>query len=156
MASLVGGIGAELSDLVWVRCPHPPPALEAAGATEEGFRVHRGTEPPAGERPSCVVLCQEWRDVAQEDVASAVRCAQDEAAGAPVLVLAPCPNPRLAKAALRAGAGGFAHAGMRPEDLFGAVSLVGRGRIVIPRGIVADLVGEDLFPSLPVVLGSWW
>lgn len=151
-----GRTGARPPGLVWVSCPHPAPALETVRALEAGFRVHRGTEPSAREQPSCVVLCQEWRDSAEEDVASEVGRAREKAAGAPVLVLCPSPEPRLAKAALRAGAGGFLHAGMRPEDLLRAVSLVGGGRIVIPRVIVADLVGEDLFLSLPVVLGSWW
>ena len=156
MASLIGRIAAELCGLVWVNCPHPPPALEAARATEAGFRVHRGTEPPARERPSCIVLCQEWRDGAEEDVASEVGRARDRASGAPVLVLAPSLDPRLAKAALRAGAGGFVHAGMRPEDLLRAVSLVGEGRIVIPQEIVFYLLGEDLFLSMPAILGSRW
>ena len=146
-------IGVEPPGLVWVKCPHPVPALEAQRATEGRFRVHHETEPPAGERPYCVVLCRGWQDGAA-DLAAEVRRARDRASGAPVLVLGPRPDPRLATAALRAGAGGFMHAGMRPADLPLALSLVGEGRIVIPQEIVLDLLGENLFLSMPAILGS--
>ena len=153
MASRSSRIEAKSSGLVWVSCPHPTPALEAARATGAGFRVHCQTDPPAGERPSCVVLCREWGNGAEEDVASEVERARDQAARAPVLVLGPRSDPRLAKAALRAGAAGFVHAGMRPEDLLRAISLVGEGRYVIPQEIVFDLLGEDLFMDMPAILG---
>ena len=70
------------------------------------------------------------------------------------MVLGPTPDPRLATAALRAGAGGFVHAGLRPADRPLALSFVGDGRIVIPQEIVIDLLGENLFLSMPAILGS--
>ena len=156
MASRSSQIGSKPPGLVWVRCPHPMPALEAARATGAGFRVHREADPPVGERPSCVILCREWRNGADEDVASEVERVRDRAARAPVLVFGPHPDPRLAKAALRAGAAGFVHAGMRPEDLLHAISLVGEGRYVIPQEIVFDLLGEHLFMDMPAILGPKW
>ena len=65
------------------------------------------------------------------------------------MVLAPCPDARLARAAVRAGARGFVHAGMPPEQIVRAVSVAAEGEeLALPRGLLEGLVAEGRGPDL--------
>lgn len=135
---------------VWISCPHPelPPGLKAA--LEAGnCVVHEGREPPKGKPPSCVVLCAGGEE---DDVASGLGRLRTLAPGTPVLVFGSSKDPRIASAALRAGACGFVHSGTPPEQTARALSLVAKGEVVIPRELLVDLLGERLFLRLPKVL----
>ena len=54
----------------------------------------------------------------------------------------------LARASLRAGAKGFVHAQMAPQQVVQALSVAAKGEVVLPRNLVKDLVvGEEEAPA---------
>jgi DNA-binding NarL/FixJ family response regulator len=112
-----------------------------------GARVHEGKEPPREEAPSSVLLCLE-----EQDVAPAVLHVQALAPHAPVVVFGPTPDPHLAEEALRAGACGFVHTGMPPERVALALSLASEGEVLIPKGLLGELLGRRLFLRRPMLL----
>jgi DNA-binding NarL/FixJ family response regulator len=63
--------------------------------------------------------------------------------GASVLVFGLQLDLPLARAALRAGAHGFIHAAMRPEQIVRAIEMVAEGEIVVPRELLGYLVAKD-------------
>jgi hypothetical protein len=145
---------------VWVSCPRGGEAL-ALQVQEKlrttGARVHEGKEPPREEAPSSVLLCLEDQDVEDQDVedqdvASAVLHVQALAPHAPVVVFGPTPDPQLAEQALRAGACGFVHAGMPHERIALALSLASEGEVLIPKGLLGELLGRRLFLRRPLLL----
>ena len=135
---------------VWVSCPRGGEAL-ALQVQEKlrttGARVHEGKEPPREEAPSSVLLCLE-----DQDVASSVLHVQALAPHAPVVVFGPTPDPQLAEEALRAGACGFVHAGMPHERIALALSLASEGEVLIPKGLLGELLGRRLFLRRPLLL----
>ena len=114
-----------------------------------GVRVHAGKEPPLEEAPSSVLLCPEC-----EGVALMTRRVRALAPVAPVVVLGPKPEAQLAEEALRAGACGFVHAGMPPERIALALSLAYEGEVLIPKGLLGELLGRRLFLRRPRLLDS--
>ena len=125
--------------LVWVT---PPYSVVAAGLerllTKAKAAVHWGQEPPE-DTPSLVVLCANG-----EDVASEVRNLQAQVPEAPVLVLGlqEVQLP-LARAALQAGARGFIHAQMPPQQIVRALEVALEGKVVLPRELLKALVEEE-------------
>ena len=113
-------------------------------------RVHQGRGRPAGEEPSAVVCFPS----AEEDVAPEVEGARALAPNAVVLVFAPSPSLRLARAALGAGAGGLLCSGMSPEQVLRAVRAALRGGMVLPSGLLAEWVAEQRPPDLGAVLSA--
>jgi DNA-binding NarL/FixJ family response regulator len=90
----------------------------------------------------------------EEDVAPEVESAKALAPDAVVLVFAPAPTLRLARAALGAGAGGLLHGGMGPEQVLRAVRVALRGETVLPRGLLSEWVDEQRPPDLGVLLSA--
>ena len=137
---------------VWVSCPRGGEAL-ALQVQEKlrttGARVHVGKEPPLEEAPSSVLLCPEC-----EGVALMIRRVRALAPDAPVVVLGPKPEAQLAEEALRAGACGFVHAGMPHERIALALSLASEGEVLIPKGLLGELLGRRLFLRRPRLLDS--
>jgi DNA-binding NarL/FixJ family response regulator len=88
--------------------------------------------------PCTVVLWSEDRVSLCEDIERVRRASPDS----PVLVLGLREDPPLAMAALKAGARGFVHAGMSPEQVARAISVVARGEEVVPRWMLGHLVAE--------------
>jgi DNA-binding NarL/FixJ family response regulator len=125
--------------LVWVT---PPYSVVAAGLERLLIKakaaVHWGQEPPE-DTPSLVVLCANG-----EDVASEVRNLQAQVPEAPVLVLGlqEVQLP-LARAALQAGARGFIHAQMPPQQIVRALEVALEGKVVLPRELLKALVEEE-------------
>jgi DNA-binding NarL/FixJ family response regulator len=125
--------------LVWVT---PPYSVVAAGLERLLIKakaaVHWGQEPPE-DTPSLVVLCANG-----EDVASEVRNLQALVPEAPVLVLGlqEVQLP-LARAALQAGARGFIHAQMPPQQIVRALEVALEGKVVLPRELLKALVEEE-------------
>ena len=133
--------------LVWVDCHYPVLALTLERALEAAARVHRGPDPPAGGRPSCVICCPESREHAASEVERIRALAPDAA----VLVFGHSPDIGFARAAMRAGAQGFVHAGLSPEQLSRAVEVASAGETVLPRGLLEGLVVEGRGPDLSVL-----
>jgi hypothetical protein len=135
---------------VWVSCPRGCEAV-ALQVQEKlrttGARVHEGKEPPREEAPSSVLLCLE-----DQEIAHAVLRVQALAPHAPVVVFGPTPDPQLAEEALRAGACGFVHAGMPHERIALALSLASEGEVLIPKGLLGELLGRRLFLRRPLLL----
>ena len=87
-------------------------------------------------------------------LAPEVEGARALAPNAVVLVFAPSPSLRLARAALGAGAGGLLHGGMSPEQVLRALRVALQGETVLPRGLLAEWVAEQRPPDLGVLLSA--
>lgn len=133
--------------LVWVNCPYEEATLLVKEALRCKAPIHSGEEPPKEEAPSCVILCPN-----QESIPSKISRIRVQTSNAPVLVFGSSPDPRLAEEALRAGASGFIHAGMRPERISLALSLATGGEVLIPRQLLGELLGKRLFLQRPMLL----
>jgi DNA-binding NarL/FixJ family response regulator len=100
--------------------------------------VHIGGQNP-GDAPSSIILCSDDA----EDVYDKVVHAKEKNPEASVLVFGLHEDLPLARAALRAGARGFIHAGMRPEQLIRAVEVAAEGEIVAPRRLLEYLINHE-------------
>ncbi len=111
-------------------------------ALKDRAHYYREAAPPPGDAPSAIVCC--CPDARQEAVASEVRSLAALAPHAVILVLGTLCDVGLARAALGAGARGFLHAGMPPEQIARAVSVaVDEGKVVLPRGLLEGLLAEE-------------
>jgi DNA-binding NarL/FixJ family response regulator len=127
----------KLLGLVWVTCPCPVVAAGLEKTLGAKAHIHRGQEPPVN-TPSLVVLYANG----EEDVAPEVRYLQSLAPDSPVLVLGPHAELPLARSALRAGARGFIHAQMPPEQVVRALEVSAKGEHVVPRELLKALMEE--------------
>ena len=125
--------------VVWVDCPHSLVSTGLVRVLEEKARVHQGPKPP-GDAPSCVVLCVNGH----EDLSERVQRLQVLSPDAPpVVVFGPQLDLPLARDALRAGASGFVHAEMKPDQLVRAVAVAARGELVAPRELLRYVLMDD-------------
>lgn len=139
-------------DLVWVSCPHKEEEEEEVApivkeALAEKSRVYIGKEPPQKEDPCCVLLC-----TSGDGIVSEMRRLQSQAPNSPVVVFSQTKEPRLVAEALRAGASGFVHAGMRARTIALALALASEGEVLIPREVLGELLGQRLFLRRPWLL----
>jgi DNA-binding NarL/FixJ family response regulator len=143
-------------DLVWVSCPHKEEEEEVVvvapivkEALAEKSRVYIGKEPPPPQKedPCCVLLC-----TSGEGIVSEMRRLQSQAPNSPVVVFSQTKEPRLVAEALRAGASGFVHAGMRARTIALALALASEGEVLIPREVLGELLGQRLFLRRPWLL----
>ena len=138
-------------DLVWVSCPHKEEEEEVAPLVKEALaeksRVYIGKEPPQKEDPCCVLLC-----TSGDGIVSEMRRLQSQAPNSPVVVFSQTKEPRLVAEALRAGASGFVHAGMRARTIALALALASEGEVIIPREVLKELLGQRLFLRRPWLL----
>jgi DNA-binding NarL/FixJ family response regulator len=123
--------------LVRIDCPFP---LLTAGLVNalEGTQLHYRRGPMAVGVPHILVL---WAEDA-ESLAEDVRRVREVNPDASVLILGLRENMPLALAALRAGARGYLHAEMRPEQFARAISMASEGKVVAPRDLLEHLVSE--------------
>ena len=135
MMAMVTELKPRLLGLVWIRCSSPMVAFGLEKAVEAHAYVHRGHEPPERRSPSLVIY-----ELTEEDVASEVQRVRDLAPRASVLIFAPSLNPSLVRTALRAGARGFLHGGMTPEQILRALSVAAKGQLAVPRELLNDLL----------------
>jgi DNA-binding NarL/FixJ family response regulator len=132
---------------IWIDCPHQllsgklGRALRTAATT-----IHRGPEPPR-QLPSAVVC---YADGAA-DVAGRAGTILASCPGTTLLVLGPSADPSLARAALRAGARGFVHAGMGPGQIARALRVAVEGELVLPRALLEGLAAGDRRSDLSVL-----
>jgi DNA-binding NarL/FixJ family response regulator len=125
--------------LVWISCdPHSMVSIGLRRTLEERARVHMGGQNGNG-APSSIVLCSDGT----ESISDSVGRIKDQHPGASVLVFGLHEDLPLAQAALRAGARGFIHAGMRPEQLLRAVEVAAEGEIVAPRRLLEYLITHE-------------
>jgi DNA-binding NarL/FixJ family response regulator len=125
--------------VVWVDCPHSLVRTGLVRALEEKASVHQGPEPP-GEAPSCVILCANGHESLSERVEFYRGLSTD---AVPVVVFGLQLDLPLARDALRAGASGFVHAEMTPDQLVRAVVVAAKGELVAPRELLRYVLIED-------------
>lgn len=136
--------------LVWLKWDQQVSRSGLDEALRTAARLYKGLEDPDGEAPSMVICCPRSEEALVPEVKS-VRALTPNSV---VLVLAPSPNLRLARAVLEAGASGLLHAGMRPEQILRAVRVALEGETVLPRGLLAEWVAEQRPPNLEVLLSA--
>jgi DNA-binding NarL/FixJ family response regulator len=125
--------------VVWVDCPHSLAGTGLVQALEEKATVHRGPKPP-GDAPSCVILCTSGHESLSERVRFYREMSPD---APPVVVFSPQLDLPLARDALQAGASGFVHAEMTPDQLVRAVAVASKGELVAPRELLRYVLLED-------------
>ena len=129
---------------VSLECRYPVVALALKEILEEEADVYEGTRLPLGPKdPSCIILCSNGKDVASQ-----VRRLGVSNPRAAVLIFDMRDDPWLVKNALRAGASGFLHAGMQPEQIVDAVRLAAEGNAVVPEGLLESPLLEEQQPAM--------
>jgi DNA-binding NarL/FixJ family response regulator len=129
---------------VWVDCPRSVVSAGLVRALEKRATVHQGLKPPR-DVPSCIILCANSR----EDLSKRVEFYQELGQGAPpVVVFSPQLDLPLARDALQAGASGFVHAEMMPDQLVRALAVAARGELVAPRELLRYVLSEDMPANL--------
>ena len=117
---------------------------------ESGFRVHRGPQVPQDAAPPSVIVYA--LDGGEEDLSSEVGRLRELASEAAIVVFAASADLSLARAAVLAGADGFLHAGMSPEQVARALRKAHDGEEVMPRellmGLVSEMVAKEREPDL--------
>jgi DNA-binding NarL/FixJ family response regulator len=125
--------------LVWVDCPRSVVSAGLVRALEKQATVHQGLKPPR-EVPSCVILCAS----SHEGLSERVKFYQELSPDAPpIVVFGPQLDLPLARDALLAGASGFVHAEMMPDQLVRALTVAARGELVAPRELLRYVLTKD-------------
>src|SRR5215216_7360996 len=125
--------------VVWVDCPHSLVSTGLVRALQERARIHQGPKPP-GDVPSCVILCANSHEGLSERVESYRELSPD---APPVVVVGPQLDLPLARDALQAGASGFVHAEMMPDQLVRALAVAAKGELVAPRELLGYVLTKD-------------
>ena len=125
--------------LVWVDCPRSVVGAGLVRALEEKARVHQGPKPP-GDVPSCIIFCANG----DKDVSERVEFYQESGPNVPpIVVFSPQLDLPLARDALQAGASGFVHAEMTPDQLVRALAVATKGELVAPRELLRYVLTKD-------------
>lgn len=136
--------------LVWINCPYPVASLGLARILEAETRVHVGREPPEEDIPSSVVFCTSG----VEGVAEIVKRIRRVNPQALIMMFGLHLDLGLARAALKAGARGYIHAGMAPEQIVRALEVALTGKIVAPRELLEYLISNEEIDDLEMLLSA--
>jgi DNA-binding NarL/FixJ family response regulator len=140
-------IGRKPLGLIWISGdPHSVVSIGLRRTLEERARVHIGAQ-NGNDAPSSIILCSSEAEGIFDEVGSL----KEQNPGASVLVFGLHEDLPLAQTALRAGARGFIHAGMRPEQLLRAVEVAAEGEIVAPRRLLEYLIKYEEHTDLGVL-----
>jgi DNA-binding NarL/FixJ family response regulator len=124
---------------IWLECdPHSVVTVGLKRILEERAQVRVGRTGLGGE-PSSIILCSEDA----EGISGRVRRLKEGNPDVAILIFGSGPDLPLARTALRAGARGFIHAGMRPEHIARAVEVAAEGEIVAPRKLMESLLTRE-------------
>jgi DNA-binding NarL/FixJ family response regulator len=118
--------------------PHSVVTVGLRRTLEEQAQVRVGRR-GSGDKPSSIILCSEDA----EGFPERVKRLKEENPGGAILVFGSRLDLSLARAALQAGARGYIHAGMRPEQIVRAVEVAAQGEIVAPRQLMEYLLARD-------------
>lgn len=124
--------------LIWIDCHHPVVSLGLARILEDEARVHLGGKPPE-EEPSVMILSVGRAEGLLEGVRRIRKQSQDVL----ILIFGLYLDLSLDRSALRAGARGFIHAGMTPEQITRAIQIAIEGQIVAPRQLLEYLISNE-------------
>src|SRR5215213_878352 len=137
MTSILKNVSKPLG-LVWLECPRSVVVAGLIRALEEHATVHVGSRRPEG--TSCIMICAGE----EEDLSERIKQREEtNPHTTPILVFGSHLNLPLARDALRAGASGFVHAGMTPDQLLRAVAVATKGELVAPRELLGYLLDQD-------------
>jgi DNA-binding NarL/FixJ family response regulator len=126
--------------VIWIDCSRSVVSVGLVRALEGQARVvNQGSEPPR-DAPSCIILCPSGQENLSEHVERIRKLSPD---APPVLVFGSHLDLPLARDALKAGASGFVHAGMTPNQLLRAVAVATKGELVAPRELLTYLLSEE-------------
>src|ERR671911_2570635 len=125
--------------LVWIDCPRSIVSAGLVRALEKRARVHQGLKPP-GDTPSCIVLFANSPEGLSERVEFYRELSPDTP---PVVVFSPQLDLPLAYSALQAGASGFVHAEMMPDQLLRALAVAAKGGLVAPRELLRYVLTKE-------------
>lgn len=124
--------------LVCIDCPYPVATIGLARIMEAEAQVHIGRE-PCGEKPSVVI----YGVGGLEGLAEGLKRIRKQTPDALIIVFGLHLDLAAARTALRAGARGFIHASMQPEQITRAVRVALGGEIVAPRQLLEYLISDD-------------
>jgi DNA-binding NarL/FixJ family response regulator len=134
-----GTSAAKPLGVVWVDCPRSVMSAGLVRALEKRATVHQGPKPPE-DVPSCVIL----RANSHEGLSERLEFYRELSPDAPpVVVFGPQLDLPLARDALQAGASGFVHAEMMPDQLVRALAVAAKGDLVAPRELLGYVLAED-------------
>jgi DNA-binding NarL/FixJ family response regulator len=133
--------------IIWVDCPHSLVSTGLVRALNEKAGVHQGPKPP-GDVPSCVIICANNHEGLSQRVEFYQELSPDPP---PVVVFGPQLDLSLAHDALQAGASGFVHAQMTPDQLVRAVAVAVRGELAAPRELLRYVLTKDNSGDLAVL-----
>jgi DNA-binding NarL/FixJ family response regulator len=134
-----GTSAAKSLGVVWVECPHSVLRAGLVRALEKRATLHQGPKPPE-DVPSCVILCAN----SNEGLSERLEFYREQSPDAPpVVVFSPQLDLPLARDALQAGASGFVHAEMMPDQLVRALAVAAKGELVAPRELLRYVLTKD-------------
>ena len=125
--------------LVWIDAPRSIVSAGLVRALEKRARVHQGLKPP-GDVPTCIVLFANSPEGLSDRVEFYRELSPD---APPVVVFSPQLDLPLAHSALQAGASGFVHAEMMPDQLVRALTAAKKGELVAPRELLRHVLTKD-------------
>jgi DNA-binding NarL/FixJ family response regulator len=125
--------------LIWVDCARSVMSAGLVRALEKRATVHQGLKPPK-DVPSCIILCANSREGLSERVKFYQELNPD---APPIVVFGPQLDLPLARDALQAGASGFVHAEMMPDQLVRALAVAAKGELVAPRELLGYVLTKD-------------
>ena len=134
---------------VHIESPFPVLTVALKEILKDEAHVYEGRKLRGAQDPSSVILCPNGKDVTSE-----VRRIRIFIPDAAILVFDMRVDPQLAAKTLRAGASGFIHAGMRPEEIVRAVRLASAGEIVVSQTTVSKELLENVMSENPPDLGA--
>jgi DNA-binding NarL/FixJ family response regulator len=132
---------------VWIDLPYPVVVAGLMQIFEGEARIHTGRNPPEEGEPSAVIYGADGL----EGISEGVKRLLNAAPGATILVFGLHLDLALARAALQAGARGFIHAGMKPEQIARAVKVAVGGEMVAPRELLEALILNDQIADLDLL-----
>lgn len=123
---------------IWINSPYPVVTIGLVETLKKEAYIYQGDSPQMKEAPSAIVICHNG-----EEVSKKLEHLQSLAPEASVLMLGLSNEAAIARSALRAGARGFIHVGMQPNQIVRAISLAIKGETVIPRELVTELIRRE-------------
>jgi DNA-binding NarL/FixJ family response regulator len=142
MTQAINNISKPLG-IVWVSCPRSVVVAGLVRALEEQATVYVGSTRPEG--VSCILLCSNESEGLSQSIGDLRGSNPDTP---PILVFGSHLDLPLAREALRAGASGYVHAAMTPEQLARAVAVAAKDELVAPRELLRYMLDQDEPESL--------
>lgn len=130
----------ELPEDIWIVCSSE--SVSSIGlqlALEGQSRVWTSREPPKDVELSCIIFLHSG---SIKQLPGRMVRLREFGLKAPVIVFGPQLDLPMAHASLEAGARGFIHASMEPDQVRRAVELAIDGELVVPRKLLEYIVGD--------------